>query len=197
MCSSDLDAVAADGESWNPANWYDYAITLPGGKRLVSYWRDPKGVDRGEPSALRYAFHATVGHHGILSLTPAWLLVPWGLVLLASPGRRPARPGHVLLALAIAAVSVTVILFYLSRPQIDRNYGGVSSGFRWALWMVPLWTAAVVPAADVLSKSRRGRFLALLLLGLSVASAAYPTWNPWSPPWIEQWITHVWPGRAG
>ena len=29
-----------------------------------------------------------------------------------------------LLALAIAAVSVTVILFYLSRPQIDRNYGG-------------------------------------------------------------------------
>lgn len=186
----------AAGDVADPDNWYDYALTLPGGKRLVSYWRDPKGVDRGEPSALVYAFHATVGHHGILSLTPAWLLLPWGLARLVAPRRR-GRPGQASLALAIAAVSVVVVAFYLLRPPIDRNYGGVSSGFRWVLWLAPLWAAAVVPAADVLSRSRAGRALALLLVALSVLSVAYPTWNPWSPPWIEQWIRHVAAGQAG
>ena len=98
---------------------------------------------------------------------------------------------------AIAAVSLVVVCFYLARPPLDRNYGGVSSGFRWVLWLAPLWAAAVVPAADELSRSRAGRALALLLVGVSVLSVAYPTWNPWSPPWIEQWIRHVAAGQAG
>ncbi len=42
-------------------HWYDY----PG-----SYWTKPRpGVDAGEPSRWVYAFHATLGHHGIFSLT--------------------------------------------------------------------------------------------------------------------------------
>ncbi len=187
-------AVPSTGSSADPANWYDYSIELGDGRRLTSYWRDPKGVDRGEPSASRYALHALVGHHGIFSLTPAWLLLPWGLVRLATPWRRHSRPGHVALALSTAAVTIVVILFYLTRSQIDRNYGGVSSGFRWVLWLAPLWIAAVVPAVDSLSRSTRGRLLALVLLGASVVSVAYPTWTPWSPPWIEQWMRHVWPG---
>ena len=184
-------AAKADGESTaNPANWYDYSLTLANGKRLTSYWRDPKGVDRGEPSASTYAWHAIIGHHGIFSLTPAWLLLPWGLVSLASLRRRRDLPGQASLALAIAAVSLVVLLFYLSRSQIDRNYGGMSSGFRWVFWLAPLWTVATVPAADSLSRSRAGRLLALVLLGLSVVSVAHPTWNPWSSPWIEQWMRH-------
>ena len=186
--------IPAAGSTADPANWYDYSIELADGRRLTSYWRDPKGVDRGEPSALRYAFHALIGHHGIFALTPAWLLLPWGLARLATPWRRHARPGHVSLALSTAAVTLVVLLFYLTRSQIDRNYGGVSSGFRWVLWLVPLWIAAVVPAVDGLARSGRGRFVALLLLAASVVSAAYPTWNPWSPPWIEQWMRHLWPG---
>ncbi len=186
-------AARDEGSSADPENWYDYSIELPGGKRLTSYWRDPKGVDRGEPSAPRYAFHALVGHHGIFSLTPAWLLLPWGLARLANPRRRHPRPGHGALALAIGTVTLVVVCFYLSRPQIDRNYGGVSSGFRWVLWLTPLWIAAVVPAADALARSRRGRLVGLVLLGASLVSAAYPTWNPWSPPWIEQWLRHLWP----
>ena len=66
-----------------------------------------------------------------------------------------------------------------------------SSGFRWVFWLAPLWVAAAVPAADLLSRSRAGRVLASVLLGLSVLSVASPTWNPWTSPWIEQLMRHA------
>ena len=195
-----------DGESWNPDNWYDYSLRLSNGKLLTSYWNKPQGVDRGEPSAATYAWHALVGHHGIFSLTPAWLLAIPGIAMLAtSAGRRraggrfrgsqeaveAASAGQQRLAWAIALVSAVVVAFYLSRPQLDRNYGGTSSGFRWAFWLAPLWVMAAVPAADRLAGSRAGRVLALALLGLSVVSVAFPTWSPWTTPWIQQWLTHA------
>jgi hypothetical protein len=190
------DALAgvADGDTefWNPRNWYDYRIRLPNGRLLESYWRSPAGVDRGERSRSRYAFHMLVGHHGIFSLTPAWLLVVPGLVLLARRGPASPREPTPLraLAVAIAAVSVVVIGFYLARPMADRNYGGMTSGFRWAFWLAPLWTAALVPAADRLAASRLGRVVALLLLAVAVVSVANPTWNPWTAPWLERLLTH-------
>jgi hypothetical protein len=198
--------VLRDGESWNPANWYDYELRLPNGKLLTSYWRAPQGIDRGEPSLATYAWHALVGHHGMFSLTPAWLLAIPGIGLLAArAGRMPTRsgtrgepsatdPGGVgtaRLAWAVAAVSVVVVAFYLARPPLDRNYGGTSSGFRWSFWMAPLWVMATVPAADRLAGGRLGRGLALCLLGLSVVSVAYPTWSPWTAPWLQQWLTHA------
>jgi glycosyltransferase involved in cell wall biosynthesis len=178
--------VATDGQ----ANWYDYSITLPNGRVLESYWRNPQGQDRGEPSAARYAWHALVGHHGIFSLTPAWLLAIPGLIALAS--RRGGNgAGMRGIARAIAAVSAVVILFYLARPPLDRNYGGMTSGFRWVFWLSPLWAASVVPAADALGRSRAGRWLALALLGLSVVSVSYPTWTPWTQPWLQRWLEHA------
>jgi hypothetical protein len=132
-----------------------------------------------------------LGHHGIFSLTPAWLLTIPGLVSLASSRRRHGRHGQREIALAIALVSAVVIGFYLVRPPIDRNYGGTSSGFRWVFWLAPLWAAAAVPAADSLGRSRLGRGLALTLLGLSVVSVAYPSWNPWTQPWLQQWMAHA------
>jgi glycosyltransferase involved in cell wall biosynthesis len=198
--------VLRDGESWNPDNWYDYSLRLSNGKLLTSYWRAPQGVDRGEPSAATYAWHALVGHHGIFSLTPAWLLAIPGIAMLAaSAGRRRVSPGprggqrtvdggilgQERLAWAIAAVSLVVVAFYLSRPPLDRNYGGTSSGFRWAFWLAPLWVAATVPVADRLAGGRTGRAFALALLGLSVVSVAFPTWSPWTTPWLQQWLTHA------
>ena len=183
-------AATAVEESWNPDNWYDYAIRLPNGRLLQSYWRAPQGIDKGEPSRAAYAWHAIAGHHGILSLTPAWLLVVPGLALLAARRRRHGD-GEADVALAIAVVSAVVIAFYLLRPQADRNYGGMTSGFRWVFWMAPLWVAAAVPAADILGRSRSGRILACLLLAVSVLSVAYPTWNPWTRPWIEQALRHT------
>jgi hypothetical protein len=162
-------------------NWYDYTYERDGRVR-ESYWRNPVGVDRGEPSAAAYAFHATLGHHGVFSLTPIWLLSIWGLAIWA---RDPARRE---LALGIALLSVVCLAFYLSRPQMDRNYGGMTSGFRWMFWFAPMWLVALLPAVDRLAHSRAGRGLTLVLLALSVMSASYPTWNPWTHPWLWNFL---------
>jgi len=158
-------------------NWYDYTYVRDG-KERESYWRHPVGVDRGEPDPLTYAVHATVGHHGVFSLTPIWLLSIWGCILLA------ARPDRRALAFLIASLSVVCLTFYLARPLGDRNYGGMSSGFRWMFWFAPLWLVAMMPAVDRLAQTHARRGLALLLLAVSAASAAYPTWNPWTHPWL-------------
>jgi hypothetical protein len=200
-----LVAVAALGTNWiahgtplppyahrqtnggERTNWYDYSLTLPDGRVVSSYWKSPQGVDRGEASAGAYAWHVIAGHHGIFSLTPAWLLVLPGLLrMLRSTGE-----GRREMAVAIGSVTLIVIGFYLLRPQLDRNYGGVTCGFRWVFWLAPLWVAAAVPAVDRLAAGPLGRGFALALLGLSVVSVAYPTWNPWTAPWIQQWLTHA------
>lgn len=172
---------------WNPNNWYDYRFTLPNGRVIESYWRNPQGIDRGEPSIAVYAFHSLVGHHGIFSLTPAWLLLIPGLVLL----RRRSGKGWQLLAVTIGLVSLVVIIFYLTRQPLDRNYGGTASGFRWIFWLAPLWAFAITPAADRLQAGRLGFGLMLVLLGLSVVSVAAPTWSPWTLPWLQQWLNHL------
>ncbi|MEZ6071330.1 MAG: hypothetical protein R3C10_13925 [Pirellulales bacterium] len=74
-------------------NWYDYEYEVNGRVRQ-SYWKDRQGVDRGEPSRAKYALHVLVGHHGIFSLTPVWLLaIPgvWMLALRATGLNRPWR----------------------------------------------------------------------------------------------------------
>ena len=161
-------------------NWYDYSY-LRGGKLRDSYWRSPVGIDRGEPNIGTYILHATVGHHGIFSLTPIWLLSIWGLWLLWKR-ELPA------LALFIAMLSTVCLTFYLLRPEIDRNYGGMTSGFRWMFWFAPLWLVALLPAADRLNCCRSGRVFASVLLALSVMSATYPTWNPWTHPWLWNFL---------
>jgi hypothetical protein len=165
-------------------NWYDYTYQRDG-REVESYWRHPVGIDRGEPSLARYALHATVGHHGIFSLTPLWLLSVAGVVMLWRRDRVTA------LALLIVALSLVCLAFYIFRPETDRNYGGMSSGFRWMFWFAPLWLVALLPAADGLSRSLLGRGFALVLLALSVMSASYPTWNPWTHPWLWNFISYL------
>ncbi|REK05988.1 MAG: hypothetical protein DWQ37_22965 [Planctomycetota bacterium] len=157
-------------------NWYDYSYER-GGKVRDSYWRDPVGIDRGEPSAALYVLHATVGHHGIFSLTPIWLLSVWGIYLWWQRGQGE-------LAAFIGLLSLVCLTFYLARPELDRNYGGMTSGFRWMFWFAPLWLVALLPAAERMACCIWGRGIALLLLAASVMSASYPTWNPWTHPWL-------------
>ena len=70
--------------SWIPpyahSDWYDY----PG-----THWSEAarQGLDRGEPSRVVYALHTLLGHHGVFSLTPVWLLSLVGLVLMVRQGR--------------------------------------------------------------------------------------------------------------
>jgi hypothetical protein len=167
-------------------NWYAYTYTLDG-KERKSYWLDPQGIDRGEPTKSAYVLHSLIGHHGIFSLTPVWALSVIGLGIWLLRGTSGERQ----LAAGIAIVSLVVLAFYIGlRPQSDRNYGGMTSGLRWAFWMAPLWLAAVIPAADRLTRSRAAMAVGLTLLAFSVMSASYPTWNPWTQPWIYNWLVH-------
>jgi hypothetical protein len=88
-------------------------------------------------------------------------------------------------------VSIVCIVFYVLLPIEERNYGGMTSGFRWVFWLAPLWLLALLPMADQLSRWLSGRLFGYLLLALSVLSAAYAVWNPWVQPWLWNLWTYV------
>lgn len=158
-------------------HWYDYPS---------SYWMGQRrGVDRGEPSRWRYTFHMLIGHHGVFSLTPFWLLVP---IALAQRLRDSGSATHFWLATAILVTTLVCIAFYISRPLIDRNYGGVSCCFRWLLWLAPLWIWAALPAAGRLATSRPGRVALVGLAAAGVFSAATSLESPWRHPWIYRYL---------
>lgn len=165
-------------------DWYLFSYER-GGKLRKSYWYEPVGVDRGEPSRAKYLLHCTIGHHGLFSLTPLWLMSAAGLFYWWRDGRFRE------LAALIAGVSLVCFAFYMSRSTLDRNYGGVTTGLRWMFWFAPLWLLALLPAADRLSRSKLGRGVALTLLALSALSASYPTWNPWTQPWLYTWMENM------
>lgn len=165
-------------------NWYDYAFTVRGETR-DSYWRNRQGIDVGEASKATYALHALVGHHGVFSLTPVWLLsLLGGARLLASRDSATRQ-----LALATALITAACLVFYLGmRPQGDRNYGGSTNGFRWLFWLAPMWLAMMPATIDRLKNHHLGFALAAALLAWSAMSASYPTWNPWTHPWVYHWM---------
>ncbi|MBW8883894.1 MAG: DUF2029 domain-containing protein [Planctomycetia bacterium] len=175
-------------------NWYDY----PG-----SYWlpENLRGIDVGESSPWRYAFNCLIGHHGLFSLTPIWVLSAAGCgiwIWRSIRGSRNATEGVPYSASSTVAVitlltSAIVLGFYLTRPQIDRNYGGGTCCLRWLIWLTPLWLVTLLPAVDWLSRNRWGRALCVALLVVSVFSASYATDNPWSHPWIfDYWTAMGW-----
>ncbi len=176
-------AIVAEGDvlnlrAWD--NWYDYE---------KSYWTSGRatGVDRGEPSIAIYAFHVLVGHHGVFSLTPVWMLSVVGAILLLM--RRESKLRGV--ARMTVLLTVVVLAFYISRPLIDRNYGGVTNGLRWSFWLIPLWLLVMIPAADAAFKRRRWLIITLVLIFISIASVNYKPLNPWSHPWLFDYWTYL------
>ena len=170
-------------------NWYDYEYTREKDGRVIeSYWRNPVGVDQGEKSPVVYAVHVLVGHHGIFSLTPVWLVSVAGAVIwLRGQGGRNLQ----YFAAILAVTTLACLAFYLSRGAVYRNYGGVSSGLRWVFWLAPLWLILAVPGVDRMARNPWLRGLAFVLLILSTLSVSYPTWNPWTQPWLMdgmQWL---------
>lgn len=163
-------------------NWYMYEYTIEGVTR-ESYWQNRTGIDIGEPSKAVYALHCLVGHHGVFSLTPIWLLSVVGMFMWGLGNSARER----WIALGVALLTVVVLTFYIGlRPQEDRNYGGMTCGLRWMFWFAPLWLLTMIPAADRFARTRGLRVLAYAMLAVSVFSMSYPTWNPWTQPWLHR-----------
>lgn len=160
-------------------NWYEYT---------GSYWladsQKRSKVDRGENSVALYVLHMTVGHHGIFSLTPIWLLSIAGCLLALT------QPSYRLRLLAAMTLVLFVVCFgfYASRPLIDRNYGGQSCALRWMLWFIPIYLVLLIPALDKLSQNKIGKWLTGTLVLASIISASMTVNNPWVHPWIYQWF---------
>ncbi len=160
--------------------WYEYA---------GSYWTPgtKTGVDKGEPSRAVYVFHSLLGHHGVFSLTPIWWLSVAGIGLWLKQGPRSLQA----FALMVLTLTLVCVAFYMLRPEKDRNYGGVSCGFRWLFWFTPLWLICMLPATDLVAKHRGWRIAALTMLFVSIFSATYASMNPWSHPWIFDYWTNL------
>ena len=148
---------------------------------VPSYWTNPRGIDANSESPGVYLFHCILGHHGILSLTPIFLLTLVGWVFCRGDsqflrvGRPVMRIGWML--------SLAILAFYLSRTQ-NYNYGGNSSALRWMLWLTPFWWYGMVPAMELALRSAKGWGLAILFIAASTYSAAYSLGQPWRPGWI-------------
>ena len=169
---------AATG-GWKPLYMYygtdRYVYTVDG---VPSYWTNPKGLDANQESPLLYLFHCVLGHHGILSLTPVFLLTVLSLISPKS-WKHPLRP----FLMPCVFLTVVTLGFYLSRTQ-NYNYGGTSSGLRWAFWLIPFWLIAMVPLVERWSIRSGLRVIAGTLVLVSVASAATALPNPWGHPWL-------------
>ncbi len=156
------------------SEWYKY----PGSHWLkLDLQPPPPGIDFAHEPKEVYSFHMLLGHHGLFSLTPIWLLTLFSVIR-----RSPSVVMRRLYMLALLCTMV-VVAFYIAKTN---NYEGWTSGPRWAFWLTPLLLLAMIPAADRLSSTRGGRSLGYLLLGVSVFSATYPVWNPWRHPWPYQ-----------
>ncbi len=172
--SSDANGTLWAVHQWG--DWYDYE---------GSYWNGKQqGVDLGEPNRWWYIFHCLVGHHGIFSLTPFWCLALAGTVCLWRDREtwNVFRDHQLMLTVAVVATSVVVVGFYFARGVEDRNYGGVSSGFRWTFWLIPLWLWLSVHVLRQINSAGWRQGVHVLVI-TSVFSASLPWTNPWTNPW--------------
>jgi hypothetical protein len=159
------------------------------------------GIERAGQveTKLDYAANLILGHHGLFSLTPVFLLVFGGLFVSYShphpvqgeaPPNAPQATLLTLNRLSWLAVSLTsaVTVFYVIQTS---NYGGSTVGPRWFFWLTPLLLVAALPTVDILSASRSGRAFSGLLLAVSVLSASYHATHPWAHPWLYELLGYI------
>ncbi len=155
---------------------------------IPSYWSSPRDLDANSEPPHVYLFHCVLGHHGILSLTPVLCISLAGWLLGAF---RKDQSGLRLLILSGALMTLVTLGFYLTRTD-NYNYGGNSVGLRWMLWLSPFWWIAMLPALDRAQRSGP-RFVAAILLLVSILSVGWSMSRPWKPSWLfEQMESAGW-----
>lgn len=146
---------------------------------IPSYWMQPRGLDQNLDSTPVYLLHCLIGHHGVFSLTPVFLLTAFCWCRRQWIKSSPLRTMIILGAFLFWAV----LGFYLTRTQ-NYNYGGNSYGLRWMLWLTPFLLTGMVPALERIGRNRLATVVMLLLIGISTASSAAAARNPWSASWL-------------
>ncbi|MDR2762105.1 MAG: hypothetical protein LBB88_05840 [Planctomycetaceae bacterium] len=178
--------------AYSNKEWYffEYQRNLNKNTPMIkSYWHNPQGVDKGEESRAVYFLQATIGHHGLFSLTPIWTLSFAGLFIWLF--RRDDVKLRIMSGLILLISAIVIAFYLLMMGQNQRSYGGVSSALRWLFWLIPLWSISLVAAVDKLAKYKFGRGICLIFLIVSIFSVSYPTWNSWCHPWIYQLMLYL------
>ena len=151
---------------WRPAYsefggpWYEYA---------GSHWSRPgRGIDWAglRESRAEYIMHCLIGHHGIFSLSPIWILAFAGMVLVLVRrlgGDDDQRWIRRWLAGGTLLVSLVVLGFYLTNKTV--NYGGWTTGLRWLMWLSLLWLLTMVPVVDRREQEPLGSGLRVCAIG--------------------------------
>ncbi len=167
--------------SWRPAYakfGTDAYLKNPDG--TLTYWANPRGIDKGGDAPLIYLLHCTIGHHGIWSLSPVFLVSIAGWSTL-----RKWHCGLRIFGWLGLGLTVAVLGFYLSRTE-NYNYGGLTCGLRWTFWLIPFWLLAMIPAVDRFGLRPSIKAAAIVCLAISIFSAIFPRENPWRHPWLFQ-----------
>src|SRR5262249_25530715 len=133
--------------------WYKYE---------GSHWNPPPGAPRTgidfvqeKESICMYAVHILIGHHGLFSLTPVFLIALAGIVIgwmspesseaVAEGGEpRPVLPKWIYPLTAF----LTAVLLFFYIFMAPRNYGGGTCGPRWLMWLTPFLLLSMLPAVD-------------------------------------------------
>ena len=156
-----------------------------------SYWNTPLEMDyfnKAPETYGVYLFHMTLGHHGVLSLTPIFVFSLIGALRLMFGGAHRGRMRA--LAWLTMLLTIALLAFYTWNPKA-RNYGGSTQGLRWLFWLIPFWLV-VLPAGVEGGQERRWvRWLSLLALAVSIVSVGYALRSPWSHPWILDALEHL------
>ena len=138
--------------------------------------------------------HLLIGHHGLFSLTPVFLLslagdrASAGCQTWCAAGRRRGRQrrhAQVLYPLTPSLDVWSLLLLHLHAPaHLRRRH--LRPG--WLMWLTPFLLLSLLPAADCLADKPWGRRLAYVCLGISMVSAVYPMQNPWKHPWLYNFM---------
>jgi hypothetical protein len=159
-------------DRWIPFQW-----THP--KYYDPYWLNPTDIDAVHEPKSVYLFHIVLGHHGVFSLTPVFLLSLVGFARHLRDAQNPLRR----LAVMSAATIVAVIAFYVI---MTHNYAGTCHGLRWLFWLVPFWLLMLPAGVTWIARLRGGRTTAIVLLAISMFSVAYALPRPWGRSWLHE-----------
>ncbi|MDA1016671.1 MAG: hypothetical protein O3A00_19710, partial [Planctomycetota bacterium] len=144
-----------------------------------SHWVHPTDMDRSVDTPAVYFMHCTIGHHGVLSLSPVFLFSILG-VFAVGHGASVRLMGIVRSG---ALLTLGVLAFYMTRSG-NYNFGGNTSGLRWMFWLIPFWLICMIPALDRWGRNRFVICLAALCLGVSTYTSVSAMGNPWTQPWL-------------